>query len=101
MPLYFLCKLISPRPSFPQDMSAEERAVMEEHVRYWTARMAEGTALLFGPVLDPAGPWGLGIVRVEDETALQRLQEKDPAIRAGLRYEAFPMPRVIAPNLAG
>jgi uncharacterized protein YciI len=84
-------------------MTAEERSAMEEHVRYWTARMTEGTAVVFGPVLDPAGPWGLGIVRVEDEAALQQLQEKDPAIRAGigLRYEALPMPRVIAPNLAG
>jgi uncharacterized protein YciI len=82
-------------------MTAEERSAMEEHVQYWTARMVEGTALLFGPVLDPAGPWGLGIVRVEDQTALQRLQEEDPAIRAGigLRYEALPMARVIAPHV--
>ena len=102
-PRYYLCKLIPPRASFHQDMTAEERSAMEEHVRYWTARMAEGTALLFGPVLDPAGPWGLGIVRVEDEAALQRLQEKDPAIQAGigLRYEALPMARVIAPHVEG
>jgi uncharacterized protein YciI len=98
---YFLCKLIPPRASFPRDMTAEERSAMEEHVQYWTARMVEGTALLFGPVLDPAGPWGLGIVRVEDQTALQRLQEEDPAIRAGigLRYEALPMARVIAAHV--
>ena len=53
-PRYFLCKLIP-------------------HVQYWTARMVEGIALVFGPVLDPAGPWGLGSVRVQDEAALQRL----------------------------
>ena len=102
-PRYFLCKLIPPRASFPQDMTAEERSAMEEHVQYWTARMVEGIALVFGPVLDPAGPWGLGIVRVQDEAALQRLQEQDPAIQAGigLRYEALPMAAVIAPHVEG
>lgn len=76
---------------------------MEEHVQYWTARMVEGIALAFGPVLDPAGPWGLGIVRVEGEAALQLLQEEDPAIRAGigLRYEAIPMAAVITPLVEG
>ena len=38
-----------------------------------------------------------------NEAALQRLQDNDPAIRAGigLRYEALPMARVIAPHVAG
>lgn len=102
-PLYFLCKLIPPRASFAQDMTPEERSAMEEHVQYWTARMVEGIALVFGPVLDPAGPWGLGVVRVPDQAGLRRLQEEDPAIRAGigLRYEAIPMARVIAPLVEG
>jgi len=42
-------------------------------------------------------------VRVQDEAALQRLQEQDPAIQAGigLRYEALPMAAVIAPHVEG
>lgn len=97
-PSYFLCKLLPPRPSFPQDMSALERKVMQEHVGYWTGLLQQGVAVAFGPVLDPKGAWGAGIVGVcggEDE--LNALQANDPAIRAGLGfgYEAHPMPGAI------
>ncbi len=102
-PRYFLCKLLPPRTSFARDMTPTERAAMESHVQYWTAKMVEGVALLFGPVLDPGGVWGLGVVRVEDEAALRRLQDEDPAIRAGigLRYETLPMARVVSPTVEG
>ena len=58
----FVFRLIPPRPSFPVDMSAEERAVMAEHVAYWRTLAAAGQALAFGPVNDPAGPYGIGII---------------------------------------
>jgi uncharacterized protein YndB with AHSA1/START domain len=92
-PKYFLCRLIPPRPSFPFDMSEQERAIMQEHVAYWSSMLADGKAIVFGPVADPSGPWGLGILRVADEAELRSLQEKDPAIRAavGLRFESLPM----------
>jgi len=31
----FVIKLIPPRPTFPQDMSDEERSLMDEHGRYF------------------------------------------------------------------
>jgi uncharacterized protein YndB with AHSA1/START domain len=100
-PRFFLCRLIPPRKSFALDMTPAERAVMEEHTRYWSGKLAEGTALLFGPVLDPAGGWGVGVIRVNDDVQLQTLQREDPAIRSGIgfRYEALPMPQVIFPTL--
>ncbi|WP_437838287.1 SRPBCC domain-containing protein [Sorangium sp. So ce1153] len=90
---FFVCRLLPPRPTFVMDMSAEERAVMQEHVAYWTGHLRAGTAIVFGPVADPSGPWGLGVVRVADEAAVRALEAGDPAIRSerGFRYEVLPM----------
>lgn len=98
----FLCRLIPPRPNFALDMSAEERALMGEHVAYWRQHLPGGTALVFGPVADPAGPWGLGIVRARDEAAVGELTAADPVIRAqrGFRYETLPLLQaMLAPGL--
>jgi uncharacterized protein YciI len=90
---HFLCKLLPPRPTFALDMSEAERAAMGAHVAYWTGLAERGTALIFGPVLDPAGPWGMGVIAAEDLAAVQALTAADPAIQAeiGLRYEILPM----------
>jgi len=91
---YFFCRLIPPRPDFAQTMSDAERAAMQAHVAYWTGQTAP---LIFGPVGDPKGPWGLGIFEAENEAALQQLLTKDPAITAGIgaRYESLPMLRAV------
>ena len=91
---FFLCRLLPPRPTFAQEMTAEEGAVMTDHVAYWVNRLHEGTAIVFGPVADPRGTWGMGVVRVADEAAVRMLEASDPAIRSkrGFRYEIFPMP---------
>jgi len=52
----FLCKLIPPQPTFAQDMTEVERKIRQEHIVYWKDRRI---ALIFGPVLDPKGIWGL------------------------------------------
>jgi uncharacterized protein YciI len=89
----FLFRLIAPRPTFAADMTAEEAALMKVHGAYWQAKLAEGVAVAFGPVLDPAGAWGLGLIRVEDEAAARAYVAEDPVIRAGrgFRYEILPM----------
>jgi hypothetical protein len=94
----FLVRLLPPRPTFIADMTAAERSVMQEHVGYWMKLLAEGTAIAFGPVADPRGAWGLGLVEVESPEALETLEANDPAIvaRGGFAYEALPMPRVVA-----
>lgn len=93
--LFFCCQLIGPRSTFPADASAEELAVMKAHAAYWMGHLAEGRVVVFGPVMDPKGPWGLGVVRVSNEAALRELVAGDPAIRSGIgfRYETLRMPR--------
>jgi uncharacterized protein YndB with AHSA1/START domain len=90
---YFVSKLVPPRPSFPFDMSPAEGEVMQQHIVYWTALLNEGRALLFGPVGDPKGPYGLGVLVAKDEAEVAAIQKDDPAIRSGLgfNYEVSPM----------
>ena len=66
---------------------------MLAHAKYWSEMLPSGIAMVFGPVRDPAGVWGLGVVRARDEDHLAELWKNDPAIRAeiGLRWEAHPL----------
>jgi uncharacterized protein YciI len=91
----FLYKLIPPRPTFPQDMTEAEQKIMQEHVMYWKGLIDEGTAIVFGPVAEPSGAWGLAIVEVEDEAAVHAIAMNDPTIKAnaGFDYKVCPMPQ--------
>jgi YCII-related domain-containing protein len=94
----FLLRLIAPRATFAADMTREEAALMQEHGNYWRRKLAEGVAVAFGPVLDPAGAWGLGLLRVTDEAEIRSFTAEDPVIRAdrGFRYEVLPMQALVS-----
>jgi uncharacterized protein YciI len=93
---HYYFKLIPPRPTFPQDMSSEERALMEKHATYFQQQFELGRIILYGPVLASNGAFGLGILEVADETEARRFGENDPSVRAGLnQFEVHPM-RVVA-----
>jgi len=90
---YFMIRLIPPRPSFALDMNEDEKRMMQEHAGYWRKLLAQGVAVAFGPVADPKGPWGLGVVEVDSADAVKAIEADDPAIKSGrgLRYEVLPM----------
>ena len=89
---YFFYKLIPPRTTFASDMSAAERDLMEQHVRYWTKLTEQGLAIVFGPVADPRGTWGMAIVEAVDASAVEGLGQEDPPVKAGLStFEIYPM----------
>lgn len=94
---HFLYKLIPPRPTFPSDMTEDEGAIMQEHFGYWGKLISERRAVVYGPVMDPKGTYGVAVVEVEDEAAAQRIAEGDPAIRsdAGFGFEVHQMPDAI------
>jgi len=87
---HFLLKLIPPRPTFAQDMTTEERKIMMEHTVYLRGYMEQGVALVYGPVLDPKGAYGLGIVEVDDIEQVKELVRNDPAAKINT-YEIYPM----------
>ena len=93
MARYFFTKLNPPRASFAQDMTDEERRLMGEHAMYWTALAEKGTALLFGPVGDPNGVYGILVTQVDSEAEIHSLTANDPVIRSGLNFtvETYPM----------
>ena len=93
MPHYFL-KLNPYRPKFAQDMTNQERAIMQQHAGYWPDLMSKGLVVVFGPVLDPKSVYGVGVVEVGDEEQLKELIRNDPA--TGINsYEYYPMRAVI------
>jgi uncharacterized protein YciI len=79
----FVLRLKAPRPSFALDMSDAERAVMGAHAQHWQAYIDSGQMVVFGPVLDSSGSWGLGVIEAEDEEALREHAAADPAITSG------------------
>jgi uncharacterized protein len=96
---HYLFKLIPPRPTFPADMTPTEGKLMQEHVAYWTELMNQGRVIVFGPVADPQGTYGIGVLRLEDDADAQALGANDPTIKAdaGFKIEIHPMPRAVVP----
>jgi uncharacterized protein len=95
---YFVYRLIPPRPTFgPGDMTDAEAAVMAEHGAYWSQHVATGHAVVFGPVTDPDGNWGLGVVEADSEADVVTLRDADPAVSSGLATaEILAMPVAVA-----
>jgi uncharacterized protein len=101
---HFLYKLIPPRPTFDRDMSEAEAAIMGQHVAYWEEHTERGTAIVFGPVADPEGTWGLAVVDAESEEDVRALGLGDPAVTSQLaRFEVCAIPGAIVgrPTLSG
>jgi uncharacterized protein YciI len=94
---YFLYKLLPPRPTFPQDMTEAEGELMQEHINYWKTLVDKRIAVIFGPVADPKGIYGLAIIETEEESIAQDIRVNDPAIKhnAGFKSEIHLMPEVI------
>ena len=87
---HFFVKLVPPRPTFVADMTDPEKAVMQQHVVYWGQLLEKGIAIAYGPVLDPKGAYGVGVLCVSSDEELQEVMANDPA--NGLnKYEFAPM----------
>jgi hypothetical protein len=82
------------RPGFAQTMTDSERAIMGQHVAYWTTKLKEGKVYAFGPVMDPNEIYGLGVVAVDSEDELKEFIANDPAGKIN-HYEYFPMMAVV------
>jgi len=79
----FVFRLQAPRPNFALDMTDEEREIMGSHAAYWQPLIEAGQMVVFGPVLDATGSWGLGVVEAEDEDELRAFAAQDPVVTSG------------------
>ena len=100
---HFVYRLIAPRPTFgPGDMTDAEAAIMGDHAQYWSQLVTRGTALLFGPVLDPAGTWGLAVVVADSDADVREIRDLDPAVSTGLcTAEILPMALAVVAGSTG
>jgi uncharacterized protein YciI len=79
----FVFRLKAPRPTFALDMTDEERDIMGRHAAYWQPFIDSGEMVIFGPVLDATGSWGLGVVEANDEEELHAFAAGDPVVTTG------------------
>lgn len=80
----FLVRLIPPRADFAQTMTSDEQHTMDLHSRYWEQLRDGGHVVVYGPVADPEGVWGLGVLRCADRAEALAFAEADPSVEAGV-----------------
>ena len=94
---FYLCKYIPPRADFLATMSADETVWMKQHAAYLDDLLAKGLIVAHGPVIDPAGGYGLSLYQVPDDQEITELTSEDPIVKQGVgHYEHFRMPHLKA-----
>lgn len=91
---YFFLRLNPVRADFTQTMTDTERVIMQQHAAYWRAFMEQGKIVVFGPVNDPNGAFGIGVVRVDEEEEVKQFIAGDPALALST-IDYFPMRTVM------
>jgi uncharacterized protein YciI len=79
----FVLTLRAPRPTFALDMSDDEREIMRRHAAHWGPLVEAGRMVVFGPVLDSTGSWGLAVVEGDDEDEVRAHAAEDPVVTTG------------------
>lgn len=88
----YLCKFIPPRENFLPTLSADEREWMKQHGQYLDQLLEQGLIVAHGPVMDPAGGYGVSLFRIPDDQDIVALTAADPIIQNGVgHYEHHPM----------
>ena len=86
----FLFRLIPPRADFAQTMTESEQAAMAGHQEYWQQLLRDGRVVVYGPVADPEGVWGMGVLRAADRAEVLEIADADPSVTAGVNtFEVF------------
>jgi len=78
--VYFVHPL---RPTFINDATPEESALMSAHFEYLQELLASGNLILAGPMLVEGG-FGITIFEADDEVQARQIADNDPAALAGL-----------------
>lgn len=89
---YFLCKYIPPRDNFLATMTPDESTWMKEHGAYLDSLLDKGLVVAHGPVMDPAGSYGVSLYKIADDQVIEAITSQDPIVKNGVgHYEHFPM----------
>src|SRR5258706_12749584 len=79
---YFLCRFLLPRADFLATMSDDEAKMLKAHGGYLQALLEKGMVVAQGPVLDPAGGWGVSRFEIEDPHGITFLTAAETMIKA-------------------
>ena len=89
---FFFYRLNPPRPDFHLNQSETERRIMSQHTQYWIALTEKGNTIVYGPVFDPKGVFGMGIIEVDNAEQADTIGKEDPAVSSKLcTCELIPM----------
>jgi uncharacterized protein YciI len=89
---HFLYKLYPPRPTFHLDQNEEETKVMQQHVEYWKELTNKKNAIIYGPVFDSKGVYGMAVIEVNNEEEADGISKTDPAVLSKIcTCELIPM----------
>lgn len=91
---FYALKLIPSRSDFSQTMNDEEKSIMQQHVVFWKEMMTKGNVVAFGPILDPKGVYGFGIIKATSEDIVKEFIYADPASKI-MSYEFYQMLAVL------
>jgi len=80
----FFMRLITPRPVFPGSMTEQELGLMKQHVQYVGRAFDAGMVLAYGPVLDPAGAFGIAVLEMNDLAEAEEFGRRDPSVVGGM-----------------
>jgi uncharacterized protein len=81
-----------PRPSFHLDQNENEKKVMQQHTDYWKELTNRKNAIVYGPVFDPRGVYGIAVIEVNNEEEAKKITKSDPAIVSQVcTFELIPM----------
>ena len=93
---FFVYKFVPYRPDFPTTMTDAEAAVMAEHMAYWQSLADKDIAVVYGPVADPDGAWGVAIVEADTADDVLAIRSADPVVTSDLGpVHVYPMPAAI------
>lgn len=92
---FFYARLSPKRPTFPADMTPDEATAMQAHQKFLGEQLAAGTLVVAGPVLDPAGVFGVAIFEVASREEAVALLARDPATAVGT-YDVHAMGGAVA-----
>ncbi|MCG3220699.1 MAG: hypothetical protein H7641_04900 [Candidatus Heimdallarchaeota archaeon] len=75
--------IITPRPTFIDDMTEDESKVMTIHYQYLKNRYDKKKLILAGPIL-AEGTFGVSVLLAESIDEADQFQKQDPSVMAGI-----------------
>ena len=89
-PYQYFVRLLGTRDDWPDNMTADEEKVMQEHFVYLQTLLLEKKVIIAGPVDAP--PFGLIILQTESEEEAVKIMDDEPSVYKGVHnYEMQPM----------